>query len=58
MAPTRRREACFEALTGGGLATNVADERVPLRIGVEVGEQLPHAFGRGIDLDLGIQLLH
>jgi hypothetical protein len=47
----------LEAGAGNGLAAGLDDERVPLRVGGEVGEDLPHAFRRRLDLDLGLQLL-
>jgi hypothetical protein len=41
-----------------GLPGDRADERVPLRVGVEVGQHLPHTLGWSIDLDLGAYLSH
>ena len=49
-----RLEANLEALTGGKLATDPADERVPFRVRGEIGEDAPHTRCAGVDLDLGM----
>jgi hypothetical protein len=36
----------------------LADEGVLLRIGSEVGEDVPHMLYASIDLDLGVQFFH
>ena len=39
-------------------ATDPAHERIPLRVGSEVGHDRPHTLRRRIDLDLSAELSH
>jgi hypothetical protein len=53
-----RLQANFEAFAHLQLAADATDERVPLRIGSEVGEDVPHALRASVDLDLGVEFFH
>jgi hypothetical protein len=47
----------LESGAGDRLAGGLDDERVPVLVGGEVGEDLPDAVRGGLDLDLGVELL-
>jgi hypothetical protein len=56
-AATDGLHAVGQALADAGGAMSLGDERVPLGVGGEVGEDLPDPVRGGLDVDLGVELL-
>jgi hypothetical protein len=55
---SRRLDSHLEPRALAELAADPADERIPLRVGGEVGYDRPHPFGRRIEFDLSVKFSH